>query len=139
MKPSAMKFVCAAAIVLAAVGYLAYAGMKEGWVAYHLPVDVFVKDGQYRSQRVRLAGTVADEGLALGRARLGARFELMGQTSKLAVAYKGLVPDLFKAGCDVVVEGRMDAAGIFQADVVMTKCASKYESAEQMHKAGKQS
>jgi cytochrome c-type biogenesis protein CcmE len=34
---------------------------------------------------------------------------------------------MFKAGCDVVAEGNLDRAGVFQSDKLMTKCASKYE------------
>jgi cytochrome c-type biogenesis protein CcmE len=34
---------------------------------------------------------------------------------------------MFGPGKNVVVEGRRDPAGVFQADVLMTKCASKYE------------
>ena len=46
----------------------------------------------------------------------------------MAVRYHGTIPDLFKAGADVVVEGKMNAAGTFEADVLLTKCASKYDA-----------
>jgi cytochrome c-type biogenesis protein CcmE len=46
----------------------------------------------------------------------------------LPVRYLGIdVPDLFKDGAEVVVEGRF-AGGRFLADRVMAKCPSKYES-----------
>lgn len=46
----------------------------------------------------------------------------------LAVRYQGLdVPDLFKDGAEVVLEGRY-ASGTFQAERVMAKCPSKYEA-----------
>ena len=44
--------------------------------------------------------------------------------------YPGVVPDLFKAGCDVVIEGKLDSAGVFQSDSMMTKCSSKYQAEE---------
>jgi cytochrome c-type biogenesis protein CcmE len=46
----------------------------------------------------------------------------------MPVSYRGTVPDLFKAGADVVVEGKLNAAGTFEADVLLTKCASKYDA-----------
>ena len=42
---------------------------------------------------------------------------------------------MFKAGSEVVVEGQADAAGTFQADLMMTKCASKYEDKPAGHPA----
>jgi cytochrome c-type biogenesis protein CcmE len=46
----------------------------------------------------------------------------------LPVRYLGIdVPDLFKDGAEVVVEGRF-ADGTFLAERVMAKCPSKYES-----------
>jgi len=44
-----------------------------------------------------------------------------------------VVPDMFKSGAEIVVEGKQDAAGVFQADVLMTKCASKYEDMPKDH------
>jgi cytochrome c-type biogenesis protein CcmE len=43
------------------------------------------------------------------------------------VRYRGPVPDLFGAGRQVVVEGTM-SDGVLEADVLLTKCASKYEA-----------
>ena len=62
--------------------------------------------------------------------QLLAKFNLAGESTTLPVVYHGGIPDLFKADSEVIVEGRMDATGLFQADVLMTKCASKYQSEE---------
>lgn len=123
-----IKLVAAGAVVLPAVTYLGYAGMKDGMVQYHLPVDSFVNDASYHTRHVRLAGRVAAERLSIGAGRLGATFQLEGATRHLDVSYAGVVPDLFKAGCEVIVEGRQAADGTFKADLIMTKCASKYEA-----------
>ena len=138
MKRTTIKFFAAGTIVLAAVGYLAYAGLSDGAVQYHLQVDAFAANPQYHAQRVRLAGRVADEGTVVGAGRLGARFVLEGHAQRVRVDYAGVVPDLFKPGCEVIVEGKLDPAGTFRADLVMTKCASKYESAEHKHGGGEQ-
>jgi cytochrome c-type biogenesis protein CcmE len=128
MRRKVTKLIAGGVILLLAIGYLAYAGMKEGWTAYHLPVDEYVKDAKYHGQRVRLAGKAAEEGLKSHPGLMKAEFMLLGETEKVAVAYTGVIPDLFKADVEVVVEGRRDASGVFQADVLMTKCASKYKS-----------
>jgi cytochrome c-type biogenesis protein CcmE len=132
MKANALKFGFAGTVVLAAVGYLAFAGMKDGMVQYHLDVNAFVANPQFQTQQVRLAGHVADQGLVLGRGRLGAKFALERHGQTVPVSYEGVLPDLFKAGCDAVVEGKLDRplaqGGTFKATLVMTKCASKYDS-----------
>jgi cytochrome c-type biogenesis protein CcmE len=48
-------------------------------------------------------------------------------TASVPVVYKGSVPDLFRAGRDVVVQGRM-VNGVFVAipGTLVTKCPSKY-------------
>jgi cytochrome c-type biogenesis protein CcmE len=127
MSHARTKLIFAGLAILAAVTLLAFAGMRDGWV-YYLPVDDFTSNPDYQQSRVRLHGTVAAEGLELREALLTARFDLCGETTTVPVAYTGVVPDLFEPGCDVVVEGELDESGVFQADTLMTKCASKYES-----------
>ena len=47
---------------------------------------------------------------------------------EVKVTYVGLVPDTFKDGSEVVVEGRGRADDLFEADSLMAKCASKYQA-----------
>ena len=138
MRRTTVKYIAAAAVLLTAVGYLAYASMKDGWGSYHLKVDEFFANAKYHNQRVRLAGSVSGEGLVCDAGRSGARFTLLGESQHVPVVFKGAVPDLFKAGGEVVVEGRLDQDGVFRADALMTKCASKYESGQQGHQHQKQ-
>ena len=120
------KLIVAALLLLGAVSYLAFAGARKGWV-YTLAVDNYITQPEYRHQRTRLCGKVAVEGLVSRPALLTATFTLCGKEKTIPVAYHGIIPDLFKAGCEVVVEGQENAAGVFESDLMMTKCASKYE------------
>jgi cytochrome c-type biogenesis protein CcmE len=122
-----LKLLVAGVILIGAFGYLAFAGMQKGWV-YFVSVDQYAADPQYHNQRVRLHGKVAADGFDASKSLLTAKFNLSGGGKSLPVVYRGVIPDMFEAGRDVVIEGRRDAAGVFQADVLMTKCASKYEA-----------
>ncbi|MEP6507930.1 MAG: cytochrome c maturation protein CcmE, partial [Gemmatimonadales bacterium] len=51
------------------------------------------------------------------------------------VVYRGITPDTFTDGVDVVVEGRLDRAGTFHATTLLAKCASRYENAPDKYKA----
>ena len=130
MQTKAIKFLFAGVVTLSAIAYLAYAGLNEGWVAYHLKVDEFTAATKFHTQRVRLCGNVADDGLAFSSGRLTADFVLLGETSNVRVQYKGVIPDLFKAGVEAVVEGKLGPDGVFHAELLMTKCASKYDAVE---------
>src|SRR5579864_5237562 len=108
-----IKLFTAGAVILPAVAYLGYAGMKDGMVQYHVQVDSFNKDLSLHNQHVRLAGKVSADQLSIGQGRLNASFILEGQTVRIPVVYKGVVPDLFKAGCEVIAEGRLGSDGTF--------------------------
>ena len=79
--------------------------------------------------RVSLMGQVI--GTPAGDAHAaGLRFKLRdvkGSTS-VPVVYKGSVPDLFRSGRDVVVDGKLQG-GVFVAvpNTLVTKCPSKYQ------------
>jgi len=139
MKSIRIKLAVAGVILAAAFSYLAAAGMQKGWV-YFVSVEQYLADPQYANQRVRLHGKVMADGLDANKASLIARFNLSAASAakSLPVSYRGPIPDLFAAGRDVVVEGKRDpATGVFQADVLMTKCASKYEPNSPHAKSGK--
>jgi cytochrome c-type biogenesis protein CcmE len=55
------------------------------------------------------------------------QFTIIDGSKSLPVTYKGTVPDTFKPGIDVLIEGRLDKDGIFRATTILTKCPSKYE------------
>ncbi len=124
-----IKMLIAGMVLIASVGYLAVAGVKSGWV-YYLHVDDFVQDTAYQDRRVRLFGLVDQENVDVAPAMLTAKFDLHGESNRVSVHYQGVVPDTFKPGGEVMVEGKLDEAGVFQADTLMTKCASKYQSEE---------
>ncbi|MGN6369245.1 MAG: cytochrome c maturation protein CcmE [Phycisphaerae bacterium] len=127
-----LKLSVAALLLVSAVTYLTYAGVQKGWV-YTVGVDQFAANVEQHALRVRLCGTVSPDHLDLQKARLTANFLIKGEHASLPVAYHGVIPDMFKPGCEVVVEGKLDDAGRFHADTLMTKCASKYEGMPKNH------
>ena len=59
---------------------------------------------------------------------------------EIQVIYKGLVPDLFREGQGVVVEGYLTPDGIFKADAVLAKHDENYmpeEVATALKKSGR--
>jgi cytochrome c-type biogenesis protein CcmE len=117
-------------ILAGAVIFLALAGMEKGF-AYTLGVDQFAAQGaEYQGKRIRICGIV---GAQVQQSATSASFAMQGQTHRVRVSYRGVVPDGLREGAEVIVEGKADGGGNFQADVLMTKCASKYEDRPAAH------
>ena len=83
-------------------------------------------------------GTVTLGGLVVGPVKGNAhdtplRFRLRDPkgTATVPVVYRGTVPDLFKVGRDVEVDGRLvNRTFVAKKDTLLTKCPSKYVPAK---------
>ena len=84
-----------------------------------------LKDGR----EVALVGKVVGTPQGDGHAPQGLRFDLQDVNGGVSVpvVYRGSVPDQFKAGRELRLEGRL-RSGVFVAerDSMRTKCPSKY-------------
>ena len=128
-KNSASLYIVALLLFLGGVGYLVYSGLSENSV-YFLNVSEALASSQDKLKTARLFGTVAENDLTPSQDGPGVTFRLVdkdniGQT--MMVSYRGAVPDTFKPGAEVIVEGGMTPDGMFAAKTLMTKCPSKYE------------
>ena len=122
-------YISALILFFSAVGYLMYFGLTENSV-YFLNVSEALSAPQEKLTAVRLFGTVAERDLAPLEGALGVHFRLEDKDNKaqtIIVRYKGAVPDTFKPGAEVIVEGAMEHGGAFNAKTLMTKCPSKYQ------------
>jgi cytochrome c-type biogenesis protein CcmE len=88
--------------------------------------------------RVRLGGLVETGSVVHGE-NLNVRFRVTDGNRAIAVAYQGILPDLFREGQGVVAEGTLDAGGVFRADTVLAKHDERYmpkEVADALKKQG---
>jgi cytochrome c-type biogenesis protein CcmE len=103
----------------------------EGTFRYYSDVAAFATaPASETSQAARVHGFVVAGSIAknLPAGHVDFRVEDKGKSHALAVRYLGIdVPDMFKDGAEVVVEGHFDS-GVFLAERVMAKCPSKYEA-----------
>ncbi len=84
-------------------------------------------EGQWKQTRVRLGGLVEDGSISYSGDRLNVDFIIKQDQAQLPVRYKGLTPDMFAEGAEVIIEGKLEGE-VFMADNLMTKCASRYEA-----------
>jgi len=57
---------------------------------------------------------------------LAVSFTVADGSATLPVAYKGILPDLFREGQGVIAEGALDVSGVFRADTVLAKHDETY-------------
>lgn len=128
-KSNTLVYIMAAVLFLGGVGWLAYAGFSENSI-YFLNVSEAKAATPESMRAARLFGTVAPEGIVSAQDGPGVSFALQDKddpSQTLLVNYRGTVPDNFKAGAEVIVEGRMNADKSFAAKILMTQCPSKYQ------------
>jgi cytochrome c-type biogenesis protein CcmE len=126
-----------ALIVLAFSAALVLIALKDSIVFFNSPTDLVEKHVQ-PGQRIRIGGLVKEGSLSRSD-DLAVRFEVTDRTNGVAVAYRGLLPDLFREGQGVVAEGVLDGQGMFLADSVLAKHDETYmpkEVAEALKKQG---
>ena len=139
---SKSKFSFGVLLVVAAVGYLMYTGIRET-STYYLTIEEFLlKREALANEGVRVAGRVQAGSVRWDAKELRLSF-VLGPFKKegeadhpvgVPVHYQGVLPDMFAEGRDVIVEGRYDAGGALAAKTLMTSCPSKYEPAVSLGK-----
>lgn len=123
------KFLIGGLIVVLAIGYLGYLGFQNSATYYYTVGELTAQPGPVNGDNIRVNGLVADGSVEQDIKERILRFTIVdaeGENS-MPVVYQGVVPDTFKTGSDVVVEGYLNSAGVFQANNVLAKCPSKYE------------
>lgn len=150
-----LKFLVGASVIVLAVATLIYSAVRET-SAYFITVDEYAKTADaHAGKQLRLAGRVSDGSVKWDPKTLDLEFLIRPIPPKeaaahavadggeavvkpavasadapvvtLPVRYNGILPDMFAADRDVIVEGKVEN-GVFHAKTLLTTCPSKYES-----------
>jgi cytochrome c-type biogenesis protein CcmE len=117
--------------VLAGLGMLALAtglvlfAFSDNLVFFYSPSDLVTKaipDGR----RLRIGGLVENASVTREADGKTIAFRITDGTRAVPVIYSGVVPDLFREGQGVVVEGKLDGRGTVRADSVLAKHDENY-------------
>jgi cytochrome c-type biogenesis protein CcmE len=127
MKSKQLKFVLGSALIVLALGYLGFSGFKESMSYYQTVPEMYASGDSAYERRLRvqgdvLPGTIVREGRAVN-------FVIGDEKQTLKVQYVGTdpLPDTFRDYAQAVVEGTYGRDGVFTANKMQAKCASKYE------------
>ena len=110
--------------VLAIALALVLVTLKDSIVFFNSPTDV-VEKHVAPGTRIRLGGLVKPGSIARG-SNLAVRFAVTDGNKEIAVAYSGVLPDLFREGQGVVAEGVLASPGQMRAETILAKHDERY-------------
>jgi len=131
-------------VVLLGLGMLGIASalvlfaFNDNLVFFMSPSDLATK-GAPETRRLRLGGLVEAGSVARQADGRTIDFRVTDGSSAVPVVFGGVLPDLFREGQGVVVEGALGKNGVFKADTVLAKHDERYmppEVADALKKSG---
>jgi cytochrome c-type biogenesis protein CcmE len=122
-------------LVIIAGGLVTLAGVSfQQNLVYYVTVSEFLDRGaDLPPQGLRVNGRVVPGSIVRSDEGLGVTFAITDGTRSMEVVYARELPDTFKGGAEVVVEGRVRQDGVFHASFLLAKCPSKYEKQGEEH------
>jgi cytochrome c-type biogenesis protein CcmE len=119
-----IKLLAVGLVLAAGVAYFVFSS-TQSTAEYYQTIQEMQAHPQNRD--VRVVGIVQND-VAKSQGGMHVQFSMAEGKDTLPVAYSGTLPDIFKPGVQVVVEGRKDSRGVFQATELQAKCPSKFSS-----------
>lgn len=108
----------------------------ENMNMFYPPADVVSGEAPV-GETLRAGGMVQEGSVVRSAQDLGVTFVLTDhQGADFAVQYTGILPDLFREGQGILVEGQLNAAGVFNATEVLAKHDENYMPPELMDLQG---
>ncbi|HXK59734.1 MAG TPA: cytochrome c maturation protein CcmE [Acidobacteriota bacterium] len=130
------KFIVAGTLIIGAIVYLMFSGINDSMVYYYSVSELLASAEDLNGKGVRVSGYVAPGTIQRTSGTSQVEFLVFEKESekRLPVVYRGIIPDTFKENAEVVVEGTYLAdQHRFQANTLLAKCPSKYESQGEEH------
>ena len=133
-----VKFGAVVVVIIGVLGWLAMGGINESKTYYKTISELSAMGDQAHGKRLRVGGDVEQGSISRSGAEVS--FVLHQETLKLKVVYNGIdpLPDTFKDGAQALADGKLGPDGVFQANKIQAKCASKYEAKPQLKKDASQ-
>lgn len=128
LRPVQIKISLGIAVVVGAILWLAISGFDESKAYFKTVPELGEMGHGALGKRIKVAGNVKQGTLQRDPTLTTFVIELEGVTQAIHYTGRAALPDTFKEGAQVVVDGRLRPDGIFEAKEIQAKCASKYEA-----------
>jgi len=111
--------------ILGIVATLVLNAFQSNLVFFFSPTQVAAGEAP-RGKNFRIGGMVKEGSLQREADGVTLRFIVTDTDKDMTVAYKGILPDLFREGKGVVAQGRLGEDGVFAASEVLAKHDENY-------------
>ena len=122
-------------VVLGLVVALVLNAFQSNLVFFFSPTQVAAGEAP-KGQAFRVGGMVKMGSIQREQDGVTMRFVITDTEQDMTVAYKGILPDLFKEGKGAVAEGKLVADGVFVASTVLAKHDENYMPPEAAQAVG---
>lgn len=123
-----LRLVACLLVVVGALAFIAVRGLTGNFVYYLTPTDLAGEHKAQVGERVRLGGYVVEN--SVSQAASSMTFVVTDGAYSIHVSDTGPVPELFKAGQGVVLEGALASDGVFHSDTLLVQHDGKYRPPE---------
>lgn len=120
-----LYFIGALMLALIAAVALALYALKQNINVFYTPSQL-QHSRPALTQTIRVGGLVKVGSVTHSRQDNTVGFVVTDTKQDIEVHYRGLLPDLFREGQGIVVEGKLDGQGILQASQVLAKHDENY-------------
>lgn len=131
MAKKKIKITFAFTIISGLLIWLTLSGF-EGEMQYSIGIKEVKAMGEAAfDQGLRVKGFLVPGTLQRSQNSLEVNFVIEEAGQEMAVRYAKVLPDTFKDGAEVLVVGKYQREGYFDAQILMAKCPSKYETGQE--------
>ena len=125
------KLIIAMTLLVVALGYFAFTAF-QGATVFYLTVGELLEGEGDVGETIRVSGKLVQDSFHRDEEGTLARFNLTDGQSLLPVIHDGVLPDLFFAEhSEIDLQGYYREDGVFQSQMVIVSCPSKYIALEQ--------
>lgn len=127
--------------ILAGMGIAAafiLTAFEENLLYFYSPTQIIAGEAP-TARAFRIGGLVKEGSVKRNSENLEISFILTDTINQIEVAYKGILPDLFREGQGIVANGKLETDNIFRAEQVLAKHDENYmppEVAQALKEAG---
>ena len=122
-------------VILGAVVALVLNAFQSNLVFFFSPTQVAAGEAP-KGKPFRVGGMVKEGSIRREADGVTLRFVVTDTEKDLAVAYRGILPDLFKEGKGAVAQGKLGEDGVFVASEVLAKHDENYTPPEAAQAVG---
>ena len=114
-----------------ALGVIASGTMDDNLVYFWTPTELMENEGKAKEVTVRLGGQVLADSKVWDKESQHLEFTVTDGTTEVPVEFNGDIPDMFREGVGVVVEGSLGADGVFESEILLVKHDNQYQAPEE--------